>query len=388
MSDVLLATAVAVPPRVGAHPEWRPVPVQIVVMAFLVLPLLARRRHPRLVAVVVAAAGLVQFAGQVWGDEIQRGNVALAAVLYTLVVRGLVRDAARLAAFAAGLTLVWAVSTYPQVDADVRVMTPGATALLFASAALLGAFNRSRREYLAEVERRARLAESEREALARAAVAEERARVAREIHDVLAHSVSVMVLNAEGAKLVRHADPAAVDRTLDIVSETGRAALHDLRVLLEVLRAPEAALGPQPGSRDIGELVARCSLGRAPIDYTTTGESDGLPASFTLQVYRVVQEGLTNLVKHAAPDAAGTVHVDFGAAHTAGRRVRIEVRNAAGTAAPAGLPSAGQGLRGLEERVAMFGGRVHAGATSDGGFALRADLPVDRAGAGNRPVAA
>lgn len=384
---MLLAIVVAVPPRIDTRPEWRPLPVQIAVMALLVLPLLARRRHPRLVAVTIAAVSLGQFAGQVWGTEIQRGTIALAAVLYTLVVRGLVREAVLLAAFAAGTTLVWAVTTYQQVDADVWAMTPGATAMLFVLAWLLGAFNRSRRAHLAEVERRAELAESEREALARAAVAEERARVAREIHDVLAHSVSVMVLNAEGAKLVRDADPAAVDRTLDIVAETGRAALHDLRTLLEVLRTPEAPLDPQPGSRDIGALVARCALGRAPIGYTATGEPDTLPGSFAVQVYRIVQEGLTNLVKHAPPDAVGTVRVDYGRAHSAVRSVRIEVRNAKGTAAPSGLPSAGRGLLGLHERAAMFGGRVQAGPTPDGGYALRADLPVRHA-ARPEPVAA
>lgn len=383
---MLLAIVVAVPPRVGTQPGWRPLPVQIAVMALLVLPLLARRRHPRLVALVVAAASLGQFVGQVWGTEIQRGNVALAAVLYTLVVRGLVREAVLLAAFAAGTTLAWAVTSYQQVDAGVRAMMPGATAMLFALAWLLGAFNRARRAHLAEVERRAELAESEREALARAAVAEERARMAREIHDVLAHSVSVMVLNAEGAKLVRDADPDAVDRSLDIVAETGRAALHDLRVLLEVLR--EAPLEPQPGSRDLDAMVARCALGRAPISLTETGEPDSLPPSFAVQVYRIVQEALTNLVKHAPQDAAGSVCVDYGLAGTVGRTVRIEVRNTPGTSAPPSLPSAGHGLLGLHERAAMFGGRVRAGATADGGFAVHADLPLQDTVARRQPAAA
>lgn len=375
-SDVVLVVVVVVPPRISAEPGWRPVPVQIAALCLLVAPLVARRRYPRRVAVLVAGACVVQFAGQVWGTELQRGNIALAAVLYTLVVRGLLREASLLAAFAAGLLLVWAVTTYDELPTDLWAMTPGATAMLFVLAWLAGAFNRSRRAYWAEVERRAELAESEREALARAAVAEERARVAREIHDVLAHSVSVMVLNAEGAKMARVADPAAVDRTLDVIADTGRAALRDLRMLLEVLRSAEAPRGPQPGARDLPELVGLCAAGRAPIGYASTGSADSLPPSVAVQVYRIVQEALTNIVKHAAPDAPGTVRVDFGQAGDLLRTVRVEVRNGPGSAAPLALPSSGRGLAGLRERAAMLGGRVEAGRTQDGGFRVVALLPV------------
>ncbi|MCZ1004613.1 histidine kinase dimerization/phosphoacceptor domain-containing protein [Streptomyces mirabilis] len=125
-------------------------------------------------------------------------------------------------------------------------LTPLAVGLLLAGAWVFGEYVRARRAYLAEFERRAVLVESERLALARVAVAEERARIAREIHDVLAHSVSVMVVNAEGGRLMRHVDPAVVDRTLGVISATGREALGELRRLLEVLRTPDADASADP----------------------------------------------------------------------------------------------------------------------------------------------
>jgi signal transduction histidine kinase len=134
--------------------------------------------------------------------------------------------------------------------------------------------------------------------MARVAVAEERARIAREIHDVLAHSVTVMVVNAEGAKHAKARDPAVVDRTLDMIGGTGRAALADLRRLLAVLHSdqgsPAGDRDPQPTTDDLADLTARCANGRAPIEPDTTGDARSLPPAAALQVYRIAQEALTN----------------------------------------------------------------------------------------------
>ena len=225
LTDVLLVVLVAVPPVIRPQPGWRPVWVQAVVYAALVLPLLWRRRRPVLVAALVAAAFWAQYLGQVWGQEPGRGAVALAAVLATLTVRGLRRAAAATVICAAGCVVLWIPAwqrDYGGPGARGAWLTPLAVGLLLAGAWVFGEYVRARRAYIAEFERRAALAESERLALARVAVAEERARIAREIHDVLAHSVSVMVLNAEGGRLMRHADPTVVDRTLGVISATGR----------------------------------------------------------------------------------------------------------------------------------------------------------------------
>nr|WP_272923894.1 histidine kinase [Streptomyces sp. SID3343] len=213
--------------------------------------------------------------------------------------------------------------------------------------------------------------------MARAAVAEERARIAREIHDVLAHSVTVMVVNAEGAKHAKARDPAVVDRTLDMIGATGRAALTDLRRLLAVLHSdrdsPAGDRDPQPTIDDLADLVARCANGRAAIELDTIGDARSLPPAAALQVYRIVQEALTNVVKHAAPDASARVSVDFGRPQGE-RTVRIEVCNAAGSAGPAALPSSGRGLAGIRERAAMFAGEVSAGPLPEGGYRVRVSL--------------
>ncbi|MEU6555324.1 histidine kinase [Streptomyces sp. NPDC046915] len=393
LTDVLLLVLVAVPPVIRPQPGWRPVWVQAGVYAALVLPLLWRRRRPVLVAALVTAAFWAQYLGQVWGQEPGRGAVALAAVLATLTVRGLRRAAAATVVCAAGCVLLWVPAwqrDYGGPGARGAWLTPLAVGLLLAGAWVFGEYVRARRAYVAEFERRAALADSERLALARVAVAEERARIAREIHDVLAHSVSVMVLNAEGGRLMRHADPTVVDRTLNVISATGREALDELRRLLEVLRTPEAdapAGGPGSGphhggageslSADLRRLVGRLNTSGTRARLDLRGERGGLPADLTAQTYRIVQEALTNVVKHAPPDATIHVRLDTGT-EGPGRLVRVRVENSAGAEAapehPGPLLSRGHGLTGMRERTALYGGSVDAGPTPDGGYRVTATL--------------
>ena len=401
LTDLLLVVLVAVPPVIRPQPGWRPVWVQTGVYAALVLPLLWRRRRPVLVAALVTAGFWVQFLGQVWGQEPGRGAVALAAVLATLTVRGLRRAAAATVICAAGCVVLWVPAwqrDYGGPGARGAWLTPLAVGLLLAGAWVFGEYVRARRAYIAEFERRVALAESERIALARVAVAEERARIAREIHDVLAHSVSVMVLNAEGGRLMRHADPTVVDRTLGVISATGREALDELRRLLEVLRTPDAdapAGGPGPGpgpdnggagaslSADLRRLVGRLNTNGARARLDLRGEPGGLSADLTAQTYRIVQEALTNIVKHAPPNATIRVRVDTGT-EGLGRLVRVRVENSAGAGAgagagavpehPAPLLSRGHGLTGMRERTARYGGSVDAGPTPDGGYRVTATL--------------
>ncbi|AYC41446.1 sensor histidine kinase [Streptomyces griseorubiginosus] len=391
LTDLLLIVLVAVPPVIRPQPGWRPVWVQTLVYAALVLPLLWRSRRPALVAALVTAGFWSQYLGHVWGQEPGRGAVALAAVLATLTVRGLRRAATATALAAAGCVVLWIPDwqrDYGGPGARGAWLTPLAVALLLAGAWVFGEYVRARRAYLAEFERRAALAESERLAVARVAVAEERTRIAREIHDVLAHSVSVMVLNAEGGRLMRHNDPTVVDRTLGVISATGRDALDELRRLLEVLRTPADApsdFGPGPDRGGAGEsladdlrrLVARLNTSGTRARLELDGESGGLPADLTVQTYRIVQEALTNVVKHAPPDATIHVRVDTGRKGP-GRLVRLRVQNSAGSGAapehPGPLLSRGHGLTGMRERTALYGGSVDAGPTPDGGYRVTATL--------------
>ncbi|MFD3454847.1 sensor histidine kinase [Streptomyces sp. NPDC058691] len=390
LADLLLVVLVAMPPVIHPQPGWRPVWVQTGVYTALVLPLLARRRRPVLVAALVTAAFWAQNLGQVWGQESGRGAVALAAALATLTVRGMRRPAATVVCATVLVLLSVPAWQYVGPGAPTAWFPPLTVGLLLAGAWVFGEYVRARRAYVAEFERRAALAESERLALAQVAVAEERARIAREIHDVLAHSMSVMVLNAEGGRLMRHVDPTVVDRTLGVISTTGREALGELRRLLEVLRTPEADAsvgGPHPGtgtgpggateslSADLRRLVGRLNSSGRHALLELRGDRGGLPADLIVQTYRIVQEALTNVVKHAPPDAAIHVEVDTGT-EGPGRLVHVRVKNSAGAAAerPAPLLSSGRGLAGMRERTALYCGSVDAGPTPDGGYRVSATL--------------
>ncbi|MGN9906898.1 sensor histidine kinase [Phytohabitans sp. LJ34] len=331
---------------------WRPLWVQALVLGGLLLPLLWRRRHPLPAAAVVLASAAAVYAVEPWAHQLPVAVLALDIMVYTLVVQGRRRPAAVLAALTVGFYLACTLTWFESTD---WVAASAGYLLMVALAWAVGEFMRARRAYDAEKEARA--------------AAEERNRIARELHDVLAHSVSVMVVNAEGAALMRHSDPAVVDRTLQTISATGRAALAELRRLVE-----SSSREPQPTAADLRELAERVGA-----DLAVTGDAEGLPASAALQAYRIVQEALTNVVKHAPAGAATHVSVDFGVAGR-DRRVRIEVTNSGGTPVkvPA-LPSSGHGLTGMRERVALFDGTFDAGPTRDGGFRVAATLQVDAA---------
>ncbi|MEU5263127.1 histidine kinase [Amycolatopsis sp. NPDC021455] len=328
-------------------------------MLFL-LPLLVRRRFPRTVAVLTIAGAAAVYFNEIWAYDRGRTELAMAVALFTLVKLRHRWFAALIAVAILVLDVQWSSLWAPE--------TGNPTLTIFASLPLdiaawaLGEFFRTKEELTAEERKLA-------EAQSRAAVAEERTRIARELHDVLAHSMSVIVLNAEGAKLARHRDPAAVDRTLDTIVHTGRDALAELRRLLEVLHAGQAARSPQPTLDELRGLVEQS--GRA-VTLDVTGDPGTLPASAALQAYRIVQEALTNMIKHAPADATGRVGVAFEPPE-----IRIEVTNTGGHASPApALPSSGRGLAGMRQRVEMYHGELSAGPLPDGGYRVRASLVV------------
>ncbi|HEY3480076.1 MAG TPA: histidine kinase dimerization/phosphoacceptor domain-containing protein, partial [Streptomyces sp.] len=210
------------------------------------LPLLARRRLPRTVAVLTIAGAAAVYFTEIWAYDRGRTELAMAVALFTLVKRGDRWFAALIAACIVVLDVQW--GTLWGAYTDNPTFTIIGVLPLHIAAWALGEFFRTKDQLTAEEEKRF-------DAQARAAVAEERTRIARELHDVLAHSMSVIVLNAEGAKLARHRDPEAVDRTLDTIGRTGRDALAELRRLLEVLHAGQAARSPQPTVDELRELV-------------------------------------------------------------------------------------------------------------------------------------
>jgi signal transduction histidine kinase len=242
----------------------------------------------------------------------------------------------------------------------------------------VGVTLRTRRAYVVSLEARADLLEREREENARLAVALERGRIARELHDVVAHSVSVVVVQASAAERLIDADPAGAREAMRNVASVGREALGEMRRVLDVLREPEAGGGlePQPGIDELQALARRMGDAGLPVELSVQGVERPLSPSTALSVYRIVQESLTNTLRHAGPARARVMLRYLPDA--------LEVRvsdNGAGIRRVEGSPSAvsegeGHGLIGMRERVALFGGQLEAGPRPEGGYAVLARIPT------------
>ena len=213
--------------------------------------------------------------------------------------------------------------------------------------------------------------EREREEKARAAVAEERVRIARELHDVVAHAISVIVLQARGGRRSLANDPGETREALDTIEATGSEALAEMRRLLGMLRRDdeEIALAPQPSLKNLDALAAQVKEAGLPVELAVEGEPIELPPGVDLSAYRIVQEALTNALKHAGPATARVV------VRYTGRDLELEIADTGLGASAAN--GEGHGLVGMRERVSLYGGRIEAGPQHRGGFAVRARLPLD-----------
>ena len=358
--DVALRTDAA---RVPTTSLWFAVPAA----AIAVLPLLGRRQFPfaapAAVWILAAAISFVDERLVVTTFTIYLAGMAAAFLL------GNLRDGVA-AVIGLAITLIGAaivVYNDPNSNAGDFVFIPA----VFAIAWLAGFALRARVAQADAAEHRAVHAERERESAARVAVAEERARITRELHDIVAHSLSVMVLQV-GA--VRHRLPASMaddKEALITVEQTGRSALAEMRRLLGALHddGRDVELAPQPGLDNLDSLVERVRLAGLPVELHVDGAPYQLPRAIDLSAYRIIQEGLTNALKHANAKNAD-VTVCYGR-----HRLQIEVRDdGVGTSSSDGL---GRGLVGVRERVKIYGGDMTAGVATGGGFLLTADLPVD-----------
>jgi signal transduction histidine kinase len=243
--------------------------------------------------------------------------------------------------------------------------------LLFSLAFIMGRIVHGHRRHASGQQDRADRLERDQEARAAQAVMAERSRIARELHDVIAHSLSVIVVQAAAERRVLPAGQQSTAETLDSIEESGRQAMTELRRLLGLLRKGdgELSLAPQPGLDGVGDLVAKAREAGVEVAVRTDGDLTGIPRGVDLSAYRIVQEALTNVLKHARAR-----HVDV-LLRSRGRRVEIDVTDD-GTAAP-GPGSGGLGLIGMRERVAVYGGTVQAGRLDRGGYQVRAMLPFE-----------
>ena len=241
--------------------------------------------------------------------------------------------------------------------------------LVFPAAWVLGDNLRTRRAYLAALEERAERLERERDEQAHRAVAEEQARIARELHDVLAHNVSVMVVQAAAGRDVFDSRPGQAREALRSIEQTGRAALQELRRLLGAVRSDgETPLEPQPGLVDLDELVEQVRRAGLAVDLHVEGSPRPLAAGVDLSAYRIVQEALTNAIKHAHASSADVL-VRY-------EDDRVELVVADDGVGAANGSGGGHGLIGMRERVSLYGGELDAGARPEGGFLVRASLPA------------
>jgi signal transduction histidine kinase len=333
-------------------------------VAFLV-PFFFRRRYPfgapAAVAVILTAISFVD-AGLVNDDFITFMSGMAAAFLL-----GMLKD--RLQA-ATGLAVIYAASAliaHSQGDHAGDYFWPF---LMFSLAWAVGFGLGHKLQEADEAKERAARAEREREERAQLAVAEERTRIARELHDIVGHSVSVMTVQASAVRRLLLPEQEREREALEIVEQTGREALAEMRRLVGVLRRPEEApaLAPQPSLEHLDKLVTQVREAGLPVELHVEGKVTPLSPGVDLTGYRLVQEGLTNAVKHAGASGA-QVLVRYGA-----EEVEIEVSDDGdGTG---GGEGSGHGLVGMRERVAVYGGELEAGPRPEGGFALRARLPL------------
>ncbi|MEU5368043.1 sensor histidine kinase [Streptomyces sp. NPDC005951] len=338
-----------------------------------------RRKVPEKMLLLAILVGVVQLVFDVRPGV---GNFAMLVITYTVATVG-ERWASRLALIgslsAAALSqLRWEAEpggSWAQVVFVTVIMT-----VPFVLAWVLGDSLRTRRAYFDQLEERAARLEREREAQSKVAVAAERARIARELHDVVAHNVSVMVVQADGAAYVMDAAPDQAKQALETISGTGRQALAEMRRLLGVLRtgdAPESGeYVPQPDVEQIEDLVAQVRQTGLEVDFKVEGTPRPLPSGVELTAYRVVQEALTNTRKHGGPDAGASVRLvyfDDGL----GLLIEDDGRGAAHELyEDGGADGAGHGMIGMRERVGMVGGTLDAGPRPGGGFRISALLPL------------
>ncbi|MQA60937.1 MAG: sensor histidine kinase [Actinophytocola sp.] len=350
-----------------------PVYIELPVLLLTVLPLVIRRRHPLWFAYLVLVIGVGHNALELGVGAIVTGCIAV----YTLSVYVGRRHTALYFGLQVAVSLVQIMI---QVGAAQWLIVSGFTVGLLVFSWLLGEFVGARRAYQAELEARLHLLETERDQASRIAVAEERSRIARELHDVVAHSVSVIVVHADGAAYAMDGDRDAARRAVHTIADTGREALAELRRLLNVLRDPGAAegepLAPQPTIAALRELTDRLTNSGLRVRLDLDGDFAGLPAGVALGVYRIVQESLTNTLKHAGSGAVAEVRV-----RGAPDAVEVEVTDdGAGKAHPIGLhPLAavpgGNGLIGMRERAHVFGGTLTVGPRPGGGWQVHAVIP-------------
>jgi signal transduction histidine kinase len=349
--------------------------VLLPLVAAMVIPVVFRRTYPVQAFAVAAVAGAIQ----VLTYSLPLGSdLAILILLYSLAAYRPRRvSVLGLGVCLAGAVVAVAVWVPSSVSPLNRVLL---ATVIFSGTALvawvLGDSMRYRRAYLTSLEDRAARLERERDAQAQISAAAERARIARELHDVVAHNVSVMVVQADGASYALRSEPDRTAQALTAISQTGRQALAEMRRLLGILRSGDEAgdLAPVPGLDQLRELLDQARKAGMSVSLTLEGAARPVPEGAELAAYRVVQESLTNTRKHGGLAAAAAVILRY---EPDGLMLRVTDDGLA-AAGPGTGPAAdepGHGLTGMRERIEMYGGTIQAGPLPGGGWQVTARLP-------------
>ena len=363
-ADGLLALALAIPTSSAAFADpgnglREPAALVLPLLALSVLPLAARRYFP--ITVFATTLGAALALELLEGTFQAQGSIV---ALYTVAAH----SGRRAATWAVAATVV-AIGVMVLNGPRWEVIAGVALLAVYAAAWALGDNMRTRRAYLHGLEEKADRLERERIANVRRATAEEQARIARELHDVIAHSVSVMVVQAAAAGDIFDTNPARAREALASIESTGRTALAELRRLLGTMRHGDVSYAPQPGLSGLDDLADHVRAAGIEVDVRVEGASAPLAAGVDLAAYRIVQEALTNTLKHAAATRA-TVTVRHLVS-----RIELEVVDD-GVAATRG-DGTGHGIIGMRERASLYGGEIRAEPLATGGFGVFATLPVD-----------
>ncbi|MFC9471565.1 sensor histidine kinase [Nocardia sp. NPDC055002] len=373
VADSILAGLLLFLDALGVGDEHNKV-VYLIFSVILPLPLILRRVYPRAVAAAMLVLSLLNTLIGYLIDVKATDHVALiglGVMLYTLVAYVGRRDGLIFLAFLA-LDMALSVLLLDEPRGGDLAMA----ALIYALCWTLAEFNGARHAYDSEVAARLAVADYDKERRAHDAVAAERTRIARELHDVVAHAVSVIIVQADGAKYALRQDPDTAERALATIAGTGRDALRELRRTVALLRTEHAPeLLPQHGSAGIAKLAQMMREAGLAVDLELTGELDDIAPEVSLGVHRIVQESLTNTLRHAGAEPKAVVRV-----HRRDEDILVEVVDSGGVPAQvspgAEIPGAGMGLVGMRERVAVLGGTLYAGRLDDGRWQVRADLPL------------
>lgn len=334
------------------------------------VPYVMRRSAP-LTVLMLASLPVLALIGLGYSSSVIGSGLFLAA--YTVAASNGMRSVAA--------AVVWVVVLLTAVTfVQPGVLPPGdllTNAALFVGAFGLGRSTHGHRATTALLRERTALALEARTEAARRAVSEERLRIAQELHDVIGHSLSVIALQAQVGAHVIDADPVEAKASLVSVAGTSRAALTEIRRILGAMHENDGSYRPAPGLRDVGGLAAELTAAGLPVELRTVGTPDKVPTALEMTAYRLTQEALTNVAKHAGKTRASvTVRYEPGAVH-------LEILDDGPacdavpdhTASPSGDRSRGHGLLGMRERVAVWGGTLEAGPRLEGGYAVRALLP-------------